>query len=312
MKIILATQFAAEVEPFLPSDITVVHATKDGSLDGDASDAEVFMLWGAPDVRIDPVLEAASLVRWLHTPSAGIDHLLTPPLRARSDIILTNSAGMHGIPIAEFVIGFMLQHVKHFSELRAAQAQQYWLESLDIHELYDATLLIIGLGGIGQEVARRAAAFGMRVWGSRRTAQPVPNVERVVGPDAWRELLPEAQFVVIAAPLSAETHGMLDTAALRSMRPDAYLINIARGAIIEEAALIQALREGWIAGAALDAFEIEPLPADNPLWSLPNVFVTPHCTWRSPHMHRRAAERFLENLQRYRAGMPLHNVVYRG
>lgn len=312
MKIILATQFAAEVEPFLPSDITVVHATKDGILDGAAGDAEVFMPWGASDVRIDPVLEAAPLVRWLHTPSAGVDHLLTPTLRARSDILLTNSAGVHAIPIAEFVIGFMLQHVKHFSELRAAQAQQHWSGSLDIHELYNATLLIIGLGGIGQEVARRAAAFGMRVWGSRRTAQPVPNVERVVGPDAWRELLPDAQFVVIAAPLDAETHGMLDATALRSMRPDAYLINIARGAIINQAALIHALREGWIAGAALDVFEIEPLPTDNPLWSLPNVFLTPHCTWRSPHMPQRAAERFLENLQRYRAGMPLHNVVYRG
>lgn len=309
MKIILSTQVASEVEPHLPSDIQVVYVEKDGSFEGDVSDAEVFMMWGAPDVEFETVLQAAPRLRWMHTPSAGIDHLLTPAVRARPNIIFTNSPGLHAIPIAESVLAFMLSHARKLPELRAAQAERRWIAP-DLHELYAQTLLIIGLGGIGQAIATRAAAFGMHVWGSRRTPQAVPGVEQVVGMNAWRDLLPAADYVVIAAPLTPETQGMIDASALRSMRSSAYLINIARGAIIDEAALLTALQNGWIAGAALDAFSVEPLPPDSPFWTLPNVVVTPHCTWSSPRMRERAAEVFLDNLARYRQGAALRNVVY--
>jgi Phosphoglycerate dehydrogenase and related dehydrogenases len=309
MKIILATQFASEVTPHLPPDVEVVYVEKDGRFEGDASDAEVLMIWGTPDVVFDTVLEAAPHLRWMHTPSAGIDHVLTPVVRARPNIIFTNSPGLHAIPIAESVLAFMLSYARKLPELRAAQTERRWIAP-DLHELYGQTLLIIGLGGIGQAVATRAAAFGMRVWGSRRTPQPMPGVEEVVGVNAWRDLLPDADYVVIAAPLTPATHGMFDTSALRAMRSSAYLINIARGAIIDEVALLTALQAGWIAGAALDAFSLEPLPPDSPFWTLPNVVVTPHCTWSSPRMRERAAKLFLDNLARYRQGAALRHVVY--
>jgi phosphoglycerate dehydrogenase-like enzyme len=149
----------------------------------------------------------------------------------------------------------------------------------------------------------------MRILGSRRTPRPMPGVERVVGNDGWRELLPEADYVVLATPLTAETRGMLDAAAFAAMKPSAYLVNIARGAIVDEPAMVAALREGHIAGAALDTFEQEPLPPDSPLWSMPNVTITPHSTAHSPRMRERQIGLFLENLRRFRNSEPLLNVV---
>lgn len=130
--------------------------------------------------------------------------------------------------------------------------------------LYEATLLIIGAGGIGQEIAARAKSFGMRILGSRRRPEPLPNFDKVVGADEWRSLLPESQYVVIATPLTKNTKGLIDEAALRLMRPDSYLINIARGGVVDEPALITALKESWMAGAGLDTVITEPLPPDNP------------------------------------------------
>jgi phosphoglycerate dehydrogenase-like enzyme len=170
-------------------------------------------------------------------------------------------------------------------------------------------LLIVGVGGIGQAIAERAAAFGMRVYGSRRTPRPTPGIELVVGADGWRELLPAADYIVVAAPLTAETRGMIDAAALAAMKPTAYLINIARGAVLDEPALLAALRAGRLAGAALDTFEPEPLPADSALWAMPNVTITPHATAHSPRMHARQLALYVENLVRFRDGQPLLNVV---
>lgn len=311
MKIILAEQLAAAIEPHLPADVEVVHITLRGELDGPIDDAEVCMAWGMPGSILDTILANTPHLRWLHTPSTGIDHLLPSILQARADILFTNSPGLHAIPIAEFVIAFLLNHAKLLPELRLAQTTHHWAKDLKIREVYETTLLIIGLGGIGQAIATRAAALGMHVWGSRRTPQPVPGVERVVGADGWRELLPEADYTVIAAPLTPETNRMVNETAFRAMRPTAYFINIARGQIVDEDALITALREEWIAGAALDAFSTEPLPPDSPLWDLPNVFITPHCTWTSPRMYERAAALFLENFLRYRNGEPLQHVVNR-
>jgi phosphoglycerate dehydrogenase-like enzyme len=225
------------------------------------------------------------------------------------DITLTNSAGVHAIPISEFVLGFMLAHAKQMGAYRAAQSEARWAEGMKLRELYDSTLLIMGIGGIGQAIAERAAAFGMRIYGSRRTPRPMPGVAQVVGGDGWRELLPKADFLVVAAPLTAETRGMIDAAAFAAMRPTAYLINIARGAVLDEPALIAALRDGQISGAALDTFEQEPLPAESPLWGLPNVTITPHATANSPRMRERQIALFFENLSRFRSGQPLLNIV---
>lgn len=309
MKLILPIEVAADIQPHLPPDIQVVRMDSNGTLDDNPSDAEVFLSWfDTESSSLDKVLAAAPALLWQHTPSAGVDHIITLSFLERN-IILTNGAGVHAIPIAEFVLAFMLYHSKHLRRLQGLQAERHWDTGLELQELMDATVLIIGAGGIGQEIAKRATAFGMRVWGSRRSPQPLAEFERVVGTQEWRSLLPKADYVVIATPLTPETKGMVDAAALRSMSASAYLINIARGAVVEEAALLTALGEGWIAGAGIDTFDTEPLPPDSPFWSLPNVFVTPHCSANSPQTQPRSVQLFLENLQRYQAGMPLRNVV---
>lgn len=309
MKLILPIEVAADIQPHLPPDSRFVRVDSEGNLDGDANDAEVYLNWFyLKRPTHEKVLAAAPALRWQHTPSAGVNHILTPIFLER-DIVLTNGAGVHAIPIAEFVLAFMLNHAKQLPKLQALQVQHHWKKGFELQELSGATVLIIGTGGIGQAIAQRASAFGMRVWGSRRNPQPLPGFERVVGADEWRSLLPEADYVVVATPLTPETKGLINASVLRLMRPSAYFINIARGAVVDEEALITALSEGWIAGAGLDTFYPEPLPPDSPFWSLPNAFVTPHCSGISPYSVQRSLELFLDNLRRYFAGTPLRNLV---
>lgn len=309
MKLILPAEIAIELEPHLPEDTVVVPVDSDGNLDGDATDAEVYYSWFyLKPTTLHRVLDAAPSLRWHHAPNAGVNHILTPKYLER-DLILTNGAGIHAIPIAEFVITYILAYAKQLPKLYHLQAEHNWQRGLPIQELLDKTLLIIGAGGIGQEISIRAKAFGMRIFGSSRHPKPLPNFDKVVGANEWKELLPEANFIVIATPLTQETKGMIDLETLRLFRPDAYLINIARGAIVDESALTKALQEGWIAGAALDTVFTEPLPPESPLWTLPNVFITPHCSGNSPRVKERSLALFLDNLNRYLQGKSLHNVV---
>ncbi|MBH8562839.1 D-2-hydroxyacid dehydrogenase [Nostoc sp. CENA67] len=309
MKIILPVNLAPDIEPHLPSDIEVVQVDSEGNLNGDVSDVEIYVNGFYSNFSIyDKVLALLPALRWQQSPSAGVNHLLTPAFLQR-DIILTNGAGIHAIPISEFVLTFMLYHAKNLRKLQIFQEQHTWVRGVFLEELANATLLIIGTGNIGQAIAHRAKAFGMQVWGSRRRAEPLPNFDKIVGVDEWRSLLPAADYVVIATPLTPETRGLIDATALRLMRRSAYLINIARGAIVDEAALVTALSEGWIAGAGLDTVTTEPLPPENPLWSLPNVFITPHCSALSPYLKERITELFIDNLKRYQTGQPLRNVV---
>ncbi|MCF2145184.1 D-2-hydroxyacid dehydrogenase [Desmonostoc muscorum LEGE 12446] len=309
VKLILPDHLIAEIKPLLPSDVEFVEVDSEGNLDGDASDAEVYVNgFYLKTSTLDKVLAAAPALRWQQSPSAGVNHILTPTYLKR-DIILTNAAGVHAIPISEFVLAFMLYHAKNLRKLQVLQDEDTWVRGVFLEELADATLLIIGTGNIGQAIASRAKAFGVEVWGSRRHPEPLPNFDKIVGADEWRSLLPAADYVVIATPLTPETKGLIDEDAFRSMRPSAYLINIARGAIVDETALLTALREGWIAGAGLDTVSIEPLPPESPLWSLPNAFITPHCSALSPRLRERIAALFIDNLKRYQTGQPLRNVV---
>lgn len=308
MKLIVPTQIRDLLAPQLPHDVAAVWVDGDAAFEGDPADAAAYFRWWGEQHVYERVLAVAPRLRWVHTPSAGVEHLLTPAVLER-DLTLTNSAGVHAIPMAEFAMAFMLAHAKRLPEYRAAQAEPRWARGLELRELYEATLLILGIGGIGQAIAERAAAFGMSVWGSRRTDRPTPHAERVVTGDAWRDLLPEADYVVVAAPLTPETRHMVDAAALAAMKPSAYLINVARGPLVDESALAEALAAGRIAGAALDTFEREPLPPESPLWRLPNVTITPHATANSPRMRERQIALFLDNLRRFRNGQPLRNVV---
>ncbi|MEO7908199.1 MAG: D-2-hydroxyacid dehydrogenase [Roseiflexaceae bacterium] len=313
MKFIIPTSIADKVEPQLREiapAAEVVHVDQDGAGDGDLSDAEVLLRWWMPPTTLRRIVAAAPRLRWLHTPSAGVDGLLIPEVLDHK-IVLTNSAGAHAIPIAEFVLLSLLSHAKHASDLAALTPEQAWARgrTLQLGELYEKTLVILGLGHIGQEIARRAAAFGMRVLGSRRRPAPIAGVERVVGDDAWRALLPEADYLVLATPLTSATKGMIDAAALAQLRPSAYLVNIARGEIIDTDALIAALEQGRLAGAALDVVPEEPLPAEHPLWRTPNVWITPHISSSSPRTSERAIAIFLENVRRDIAGQPFINLV---
>ena len=309
MKIILPIEIAAEITPHLPEGVVVVTVDSEGNIDGDATDAEVYYSWFyLKPTTLHRVLDAAPALRWHHAPNAGVNHILTPKYLERN-LTLTNGAGVHAIPIAEFVITYMLAYVKQIPQFYQLQAEHNWKRGLPIQELLDKTLLIIGAGGIGQEIALRAKAFGMRIFGSSRHAKPLPNFDHVVGANEWKELLPEANFIVIATPLTPETKGLIDLETLRLFRPDSYLINIARGAIVDESAITKALQEGWIAGAALDTVFTEPLPPESPLWTLPNVFITPHCSGNSPRVKERSLSLFLDNLTRYRQGQTLRNLV---
>lgn len=315
MKLILSLEFAAALESQLPREIEVVQVDREGNFTGDPKDAEIYFSASLLKSEVlDQVLNAAPAIRWQHTPSAGVNHLLTPTSLAR-DLILTNGAGVHTVPIAEFVLAFMLDRVKQLGKFHQLQAEHnwdhQWRQGVFLQELLGATILIIGAGGIGVEIAQRATAFGMRVWGSRRHPAPHPNFEKIVGTTEWYNLLPEADFVVLALPLTPETKHIINADVLRSMRRSAYLINIARGALVDEAALLSALTQGWIAGAGLDALVTEPLPADSPLWSVPNLFITPHTSWSSPHTKQRTLDLFLDNLSRYRNGQTLRNIVDR-
>jgi phosphoglycerate dehydrogenase-like enzyme len=171
-------------------------------------------------------------------------------------------------------------------------------------------MLLVGLGAIGQRTAQVAAALGIDVIGIRRnTARQVRDVQAIHSPEELLELLPQADFVVVTAPLTRETQGMIDERALRAMKESAYLVNIGRGGTIDESALIRALREGWIAGAGLDVFETEPLPESSPLWTMDNVIITAHYSGRTPRYEARAMAIFEDNLRRYVGGEPLRNVV---
>jgi phosphoglycerate dehydrogenase-like enzyme len=252
-------------------------------------------------------------LRWAHSAAAGVGGSLHPAMLA-SDVVLTNSAGIHAPPIAETVIAMALYFARGLDFAVHAQARREWFkppfEAADtpVRELAGLTLGVLGLGGIGVEVARRAGALGMRVLATRRTPAPA-GVELLSGEDALERLLEQSDFLVIAVPETPATRGLIGRAQLERLPPGAVLINVARGGVLDEDALVELLRAGRLRGAALDVFHHEPLPADSPLWTLPNVLVTPHVSATSTRFWRRETDLILSNLRRYLAGEPLLNRV---
>lgn len=260
------------------------------------------------DEGINTILEQAPELRWVQSFSAGVEHWPLDKIRRR-EIVLTNGAGVFAIPIAEWVLTALLMIVKRVHALHDAQREHRWSNELRLDELCGKTLLILGTGGIGREIARRAAAFDMRIWGSSRSGAPVEHIERIVSGTGWRELLPEADFVASTLPLTDATRGSFGVAELRLMKPSAWLLNVGRGATIDEPALLQALRDGAIGGAAIDAWTTEPLPADDPAWTTPNLIIWPHHSGSSPENTRRGLALFAENAGRFVNGQELLNQV---
>jgi phosphoglycerate dehydrogenase-like enzyme len=269
--------------------------------------AEVLFTFRFP---VEWLLQAPHL-RWIQLTSAGVDHMIGEGLfDRRSDVLVTTASGIHAIPISEQVIGYILTFSRGFLRAWRAQREARW-DRYTPEEAAGKTLGIVGYGPIAQRTAALAHALGMRVVVLRHTpqAQAEPPIERFYTPDQLHEMLGVSDFVLLAAPFTPQTRGMIDAAALAAMRSTAVLINISRGGLVDEPALIAALQTGQIAGAALDVFAQEPLPAESPLWAMQNVFITPHLAGANPSYNRRATELFCDNLRRYMAGEPLRNRV---
>lgn len=259
----------------------------------------------------DLVVRAPAL-RWYQQWAAGSDWLLRHPEAAGRDFLLTSASGVHAVPISEQIIGALLMFARGLHRAVRAQARGEWWrpEPAELFELPGKTMLIIGVGAIGSRTAELAAALGMRVEGIRRHPErPTSGLAALYGPDQLRERLAQADVVVLTVPLSAETRRMIGPAELDAIKPGAYLINIGRGGTVDEPALIRAILAGRVAGAALDVFAEEPLPADSPLWSLDQVILTAHYSGATPHYDERALAIFLDNLERFQAGRPLRNLV---
>lgn len=255
---------------------------------------------------------AAARLRWIHSPAAGVGRLLFPELRA-SRVELTNSRGLHATPIAEHVFGLAIALSRCFQvAIHRQREHRFAKEEIgQVRLLHGHSLGIVGLGAIGSAVARLGAAFGMRVLAVRRHPEaPVPEgVAEVFGTGDLDKLLAASDYVVLSAPLTPETAGLIGRAQLRRMKKTAFLINIARGKLVHEAELADELAKGTIAGAGLDVFEHEPLDPDSPLWDLPNVIITPHSSGFFEHYWQAVSDLFAENLRRFDRGEPLFNVV---
>lgn len=263
--------------------------------------------------QIDPQRVAtAERLRWVQTYGAGVEWLLTPAVRRREQLQITNTSGIHAQPIAEHVLGLILSFARQLHRAARLQAANVWDSKPlrdEVSTLSGATLGIVGLGAIGARIAQIAAAFGMRVNAFKRSPGGALGVERVFGPAQLSAFLKEAEYVVNTLPLTTETRGFFGPRELASMRSDAIFINIGRGGTVQTDALVEALRSGSIAGAALDVVDPEPLPSGHPLWSLENVILTPHYSGAHPGYVQRASAIFLENLARFVKKDPLVNVV---
>ena len=264
-------------------------------LEADITRAEVVVLAPRYGAELRELLPGARALQWVHCLGAGVETLPLDDL-ARRGIRVTNGAGLYGDALAEFAIAAMLWFAKDLRRLDRNQSARRW-EPFYVERLEGKSVGIIGMGGIGRAVARRAEAFGMTVRGATSSSAV----------DLVDELIATSDHLVLSTPLTAETRGLLSRERLRRMPDHAVLINVSRGAVVDEGALIEEL--GRIRGAALDVFETEPLPADSPLWGLGNVLVSPHSADRTRDSMERAVAFFLGNLERYRGGEPLENVV---
>lgn len=306
----------------------IVNLSAEGLADGPIEDVEVLLRGWLSSEAFDRLLARAPRLRWVHSATSGVELALTPAARERA-ITVTNARGVFTRPIAEHVLMLILAISRRLPQLLELQRERTW-QPLQGVELRELTIGIVGYGSIGRAVASLAGAFGANVIALRRNpgatmearaderteaddpddAFPfTPSPTRIVGPEGLHDLLRASDIVVLAAPLTPVTEGMIDEAALAAMGRDAWIINVARGRLIDDRALVDALREQRIGGAALDAFRQEPLPSTSPFYDLGNVIVTPHTAWSSARVLERSVHLFCQNLRRYAAGERLRNVV---
>jgi phosphoglycerate dehydrogenase-like enzyme len=293
------------IESRLPDWLTPRWFTSKAEASALAADAEIgwFDMYEKPDMAV--AIRQATKMRWLHTLYAGVDGIPLDQL-ARQGAVLTNGAGTNAVTIAEYVVMGMLNIAKGYREVVRAQDRHEWLQAPPAKvELAGSKALLLGYGAIGKLIEARLTAFDIEVSVVRRTAGP-----GMLGPDEWRQRLGEFDWIILAVPATHQTEGMIDRAALAAMKPSAVLINIARGSVVDQEALVEALSARSIGAAFLDVTTPEPLPPDHPLWSLPNAHITMHLSGQAQEkMFLRGAERFLANLDHWHRGEPLEHVV---
>jgi len=304
------TAISPDIKIWDGSNFTVAEQGRDSTLSEEfnAILAQAEVIYGFRPPR--EVIARAPNLKWIQTVLAGVDHILSPDI-VQSSVILTNAKGVHTVPVAEVALEMMLMFAKQAPTYFQMKQEKKW-QRFPPALLRSKTVGIVGLGSIGREVARMAKAFGMRMVATRRSTKQITRaryVEKVLPGEQLPVLLAESDFVVLALPLTPETNKLIGERELRAMKSTAYLINIGRGVTVDEEALISALDEHWIAGAGLDTFATEPLPANSRLWELPNVIFSPHVSGGGENVEELATELFCENLRRYLDGRKLLNVV---
>lgn len=278
-----------------------------------AAGAEVYIGWGVP---VEVARAAGRALQWAHTASAGVRGALSPAFRA-TGAVLTNSRGVHAAPMADWVVAAVALCLRGFLPAIAAQRERRWIKDaftegrIELRELSDARVGLVGLGGIGRAVARRCAALGMDVWAVRRRARSarVRGVSWLGGPDDLMTLARGVHVLVIAAPETEETRGLVDSRVLSALPAGAFVVNCARGSLLDEPALRAHLEAGHLGGAVLDVFGTEPLPPEHPFWSDPRVLMTPHVSAVTRRFWERETRLIVENVDRYLHGRRLRNVV---
>jgi len=276
-----------------------------------APDANVIFNWSGSRALLREIFAMAPKVRWVHSRSAGLDSLLFPEL-VESPVPLTNGTGVFSLSLGEFALGAILYFAKDFRRMIRNQIAGRW-EQFDITEISGQTVGIVGYGDIGRAVATRVHAMGMRVLAVKRHGPPLSNVDPLVdqiySPEQRIEMISRCDYIVASAPLTSETRGMIGEAEFTAMKPSAVVINVGRGPVIDEDAMLKALNGGSIKGAGLDVFTHEPLPDGHPFYRLENVLLSPHCADHTADWLEQAMRFFLENFERFRKGEPLRNVV---
>lgn len=302
----------------------LVNLSLEGLADSDLDDIEVLLRGPLPVAVFDRILARAPRLMWVHSATAGVERVLTPAALERG-LAITNARGVFSDPIAEYVLMMILAVSRRLPLLLELQSERTW-QPLEGREMSDVTVGIVGLGSIGRRVAELVLTMGSRVVAIRRhgggddatsPGAPSSNVEAdeltalidMLPPDRLPELMDQSDFVLLALPLTPETTNLFNAELLAHAKPGAWLINIARGALVDDRALIRAVREGKLGGAVLDAFREEPLPADSELYTTTNIIVTPHTSWSSGRVLDRSIELFCENLERFSRGEPLANLV---
>ena len=275
--------------------------------------AEAEVLYDFPRKHVRDLIEVAPNLRWVQGGMAGAGEVAQKAGLQSTDVLVTTAGGVFSGPLAEFAVMAFLQHAKDLDRLRREKDEKVWNQTT-VGTLEGKTLCIIGLGNIGGAVAQRARPFGMRIVGVKRSVREDDAAwdyaDELYTNEELRDVLSEADYVVATLPGTPETHHLIDETAIRAIKPGAYFVNIGRGSVVEEAALVEALKDGRLSGAALDVFETEPLPEESPLWKMEGVIVSPHSTDMVPEIvNERQTRLFCENLRRYLAGEELLNVL---